>query len=407
VPLLTRSVAGNLHGFTRKLTPSFLARRSRTSLRFSPVRNVPSPRLVGIEPNPGPRKGKSTAVTVVRQSRPLLLPKAKASSTTTVVTRRRSGPRRGRRARQGPARAPIMSDYIRTMTDPFECGPVKLGYDCFVNTVLATAYLRTSFTVNADGSFSVVLFPDATYFVGTNNAALASAPAFNLLPAANNAGINNQGTEGRVVSAGIRVIVLFPRTAASGVLFGGNIPNGTRASVVSLTTANFTGLADAELGLGSSGIRVLSLPQDNYSFEFNPNTLSGYSTSSLNRSIPFVAGQGFPAGSVVWVEAVMNLEILPAEGSGTVGINADDVPTDTLSQWVPSPEAAFRLVRPLMKPVILDFAQGLLSASGPMGAAAASAIQFGRNRAAYVAGASSYRQSIQASSYGEEQKYWN
>jgi hypothetical protein len=354
---------------------------------------APAPRLVGIETNPGPRSrgGRKPMVLVTAAPPP---------------SRSRRRPRRSRQPlRPGPS---VLASYRDTLLDPWEFGPLTMGYDCMVNTVLATGYRRSSFTVNADGSFGLVFFPACGSSVLVNNAGLGLA-TWTASSLSNASTIVAQGNEGRVVSAGLRAFALFPSTSASGVLAAGSMGSNTTGVITTYTPQNLFDLPSSKLGFGGSGARAVSLPIDSDSFTFYTAPVGTYGSSSYSySSVPYIAGQGFPAGTVVWFEAVLNLELLPNVSVNTLGIDPTSGSiTETLSSVYATAERLVAAVRPLIgeSAVVMDGVAGLATSAASVASAVGSVRSaFGRGRNMLAAGTNAARQSIQSTAVLEEMK---
>jgi hypothetical protein len=327
-------------------------------------KSIPAPRLVGIETNPGPNpKGLDALVRrnmerLAQAHKKKMNKKSKRSRTPRIldVVSRVSTANPDQYART----------FASALIDPWEAGPMKLGFNCFTETVLATAYLRSSFVVNADGTFALVLVPSATGMVLSNISGSAGV-TWVQSDASNRAAVLVQGTEGRVTSGGIRLFALFPETSAPGVLFGGLIPTTNVSLLTAMAPVSFTTLSSAEVGIGSKGARAVLLPQDPDSYVFSTPTVTGYTTTvPITSSIPFITGTSFPVGTVIWYEAVLNLELLPSVSSGSVGAMPLSSSSDVASTHFPTPLGLWNAARPyLTSSVVMDATQGLLSMAAP------------------------------------------
>lgn len=308
----------------------------------------------------------------------------------------------------------FLNQYVNTVCDPWEHGPLKLGYDCMVNTVLATGFYRSSLTVNAtDGSFAIACFPSCNSCIWTYTAGLSSATTgqFNCQ---NATGITTQLTTARVVSGGIRAFALFPETSAPGVLYAGIVPSITATALATFTTSSYSNLPGSELGIGTKGARSCILPLDNNSFQFNTLTLGSYPSNnlvSIPSAVPFIMGQGFPAGTTIWYEFIINLEGIESSATvNTVGINPE-APSDVASNHFATPERLYSAARAIMgSTTVMDGVQNLASRLNPsVGQAiglARSAFGYGRNlrNSLLASGRDSARISNQNSIVIEEMK---
>jgi len=309
-----------------------------------------------------PKKTKKTTDVTVRVAR-----KAPAKSARVIVSRAQAATRRSVRSRvPRPINNPLVESYLMTLSDPWECGPVKLGYDTFQDTLLGTGFRRFSFTVNADGSFSTYMNPSVVAMVAYNTAGAATAPSYTTLNASNLTGIQAIGIEGRVVSGGMRIMALFPQTSSPGVIYTGTSVSDTQNTFASATyTVNYlAGLPQSELTIGSKGSRGVMLPIDNDSYTFYSNPLFGYAASSYTFS-PFIyfAGVGFPAGTIIFGEAILNIEVLPG-GVNSTGNNLNELAASpTLADLFPSPTTLYNSIRAILPDAVsLDATAGLASA---------------------------------------------
>lgn len=281
------------------------------------------------------------------------------------LPRRRRRNRRSVNSPTGP-NSPFLRSYINTMLDPFEYGPVRLGFDCFTASDLATGYLRAAFVVNADGSFAIFLLPSITGMVLTNNGGQGAVGSINwtAASAANSTGIRNVAISARVVSGGLRAFALFPTTSAPGALFVGQLADYSANTLYAESPSGLSNLQDAMLGVGSLGASGTVRPQDPSSFIFSTWPLQGYTgvpSQPVFSTVPFIAGLGFPAGTVIYYEAILNLEILPNyTTASTLAMSADtQYNQDTFSSASSLFNAARRL---LTNPSIVDAVGGLAQA---------------------------------------------
>jgi hypothetical protein len=293
-------------------------------------------------------------------------------------------PRRRRAVRRTLRRGPAglssgLSEYLATLKDPFEHGPLYLGYDCFVPSFLATAYVRGGISVASDGSFAMALFPVCKGMVQYNTGGL-STTTWSSTDATNLSSINNNFSQGRVVSGGIRLVANCAATSAPGTLWAGNLYDVAPGNIAFApqTLINFPG---TEMAIGHRGVRNVIYPEDNGAFAFTIPCVQASSvpTTVAASSAPFICGQGWPTGSntTIYWEAVLNLECLPADTNG--GIGHGEAPTSaqqsSLLREFPSTDALMgEALKYVGDPVTLDAVQGLSGLAsnipGPVGAAA-------------------------------------
>jgi len=287
------------------------------------IGNPPAPRLVGIELNPGPPKVRKTIKEVVVR-------RGRNRREQRVPPRR---PNYHNPSSNNPVRSPsnVTSAYMNTLRDPFEYPPVPLGYDCLVNTVLGTGYLRTSFLVNStDGSFNVFMEPSVVGTLNYTNGGQGVTGVYTTLNCSNSSAIQNQMAETRVVSYGMRLFALFPETSSPGVIFAGADNAHTAAYFGTTTTLQITGLPSSELGIGTDGCHVVGLPCDPSAYIFTQTATNGYNLSDVPvTGILYAAGLSFPVGTRIWVEAIVNLEGLPSNSNQSSGATTNDTSLTT------------------------------------------------------------------------------
>jgi len=241
--------------------------------------------------------------------------------TTEVIVRRKPKKRRSRRRRQ---QQPNMSNqnatanltsYTNTLNDPFMYPPIKMGFGCMVDTGLATAYLKQTFTVNADGSFAIALQP--TIGPGVSNKGYnyniggISSTTWTAVPFANESAIGTLATEARIVSYGLRVLPLQALTAAPGILYAGHVNSCSQGSLFISTPTSLANFTSSHMGLGTNGCLVTGRPQDSSGFQFGISTLFNNNTTlSYNSQTLYVSGTGFPANTTIFSEVVLNVEYI-------------------------------------------------------------------------------------------------
>lgn len=213
--------------------------------------------------------------------------------------------------------ADLFNCYVKTLSNPFESPPCKLGWGTMVPTNIATAYLRYTITANADGSFACFLNPSA----GTGNDPIftnvsgATTATWTHQPFSNATALGQLGVSARIVSGGIKVFPQVPATAAPGIIVAGTIAEISNSTLTSLTPTNLFTYPTGKIGYGARGAMALTLPTDPDSFVFFNNSMAGFaanSTGYFQGSVPYISGLNFPASSLVYCECVINLEILPS-----------------------------------------------------------------------------------------------
>lgn len=374
---------------------------------------VPAPRLVCVETNPGPTP------TVLKLMPPIsggvLVTNGGGNRKRKRKGKGRKGRNRKRQRRSRPSSGVSSSAvdyYIRSLRDPWEYGPVKLGYDTFVPTETGAAFLRSSITVNIDGTFAIAVTPQASASFVTTWTGGHAAAATSSLASTNAAQILSEFKTGRCVSGGIRVFALFPATVQPGILFGGELVEISLTSLNAFTPDQLNAIASDELGFGSRGARAIIKPIDNTSFEFITQLPAGYGASTLMQSsIPFISGTGFTAGTVIWYEAVLNFEGIPNNTGTTLGVSVDEsIGGGSVMDFFATPAHLLRSVAQSIGPaVVMDAVEGLASMVSPGLGSTISSVRslFGRGKNysnSMASGRNSIRQGVSSSIMIEEMK---
>jgi hypothetical protein len=136
-------------------------------------------------------------------------------------------------------------------------------------------------------------------------------------------------------------------------------------------------LSDATLGIAANGATSVSRPYDNTAQEFWNGYISSAGFGSISIlpgwTLPWICGIGFPAGSTVYFEAVMNLECLPIFTQVLPVTPSGDLPgKGRASDFFPTFQSLYDKAAPLLtNNVIMDAALGaadafLPGASGPV-----------------------------------------
>jgi len=288
-------------------------------------------------------KKKSTSIVSVTRG-------AVMAATQPVRSRRRNRQRTTGRSSGTNAASQYLQSYVNTLNDPFEYEALRIGFNCLVSSSLSAGFLRTSFTVNADGTFAVYSFPGVGNGFLTINTSGAAGTTWTGYGAANLSSLQIDYRAARVISGGIRCFALFPETSASGVLFAGTLPISTRSALGAMSQATLANAISSHLGIGTRGATALMRPQDNDSYVFYANHINGWNVGDTSQmSVPYLCGSGFPAGTVIWVEALQNLECLASSVSNVSSLDPDAVPmSPTASSYFPSVERMVSAVLPYL-----------------------------------------------------------
>jgi hypothetical protein len=333
----------------------------------------PAARLVCVELNPGPetrlvvhnakahkKKKKVTEVVVHRQN---------GGGGKLRDLRLKPGSGNGRRGNFGNGGgAAITSQYLASLSDPFDHEPPPLGFGTMVQTNQFTGYFRQSTPIQADGSFALLWLPTTgtNLSVFYNNALSTATPNWTALGNyPNTVTIQGSVRESRVISGGIRALVMYPQTSAPGVLFSGLCPVTSQADFT-LPANNTNVLCNANfmhLGPAAKGTEVCFRPIDFTDYEMSLQTTIGFPSPNTDiHSALFICGQNFPVGAAnrVWVEAVINIEGIPNESLGLGGLqlntSGDAAPVSTVSDENPSADSLWSKVKSsIQEPYVFDF----------------------------------------------------
>jgi hypothetical protein len=273
--------------------------------------------------------------------------KGKASpKTSNPPTQQRKGPQRGQKPkRQARANAQTVKsarqvtnllpgptgDYIKSVNDPFEHQGCRLGWGCMVPSTLVTAYVKGSVAANADGTLALSLQPNMATMVvyGNGGAAVSFATSAAGVAASDAAGINTNYTVGRIVSGGIRAYPNIPMTTAPGACYVGSIPGLTFTQLNALTPNDLSTSPYLRQFRAYEGGTAVSHPEDVDSFAFNTKIVSTAVPFAGNddepNSNPLIAFVGIGNATLVFYEAVYNIEVIAASthGNTALGIGND------------------------------------------------------------------------------------
>jgi hypothetical protein len=228
--------------------------------------------------------------------------------------------------------------YVNTLKNPFENAPVKLGWGCSVNTQLVTAYLRTPVTFTATGIIGVQMFPclgsgaaNTWSWSTASGLSIFNTAELGLNPA-NQAAIANTYRELRVVSGGIRIKPLAPRTAAEPVCYLGSTNGGPLSDVTGSTMDALMSSMNTDVLLGDvrSGVQVTVRPIDPESFVFNQSVVSVSTGALVTHPYALVTGN---TGEKCFVECVLHFEALNKQDQAMIGLPSFELPNylDTLT----------------------------------------------------------------------------
>lgn len=276
---------------------------------------------------------------------------------TTKVRNKKSNRKRNTQIDKPGSTRHAFKEYIDTMNNPFDYGPIRLGFGTMVPTQLATYYCRGSFGVAGDGSFRIFLIPGGgtgnsggrggIYFGNITNTSQSAVSA----PWSNTNVINSMGVEGRVVSGGIRVLPSYALTGKPGMLYTLNLPSDSFTNVATVLTSMktyehpLTQWSDGRLG-ASSYVR----PSDYDSYSFHTSVQQGYADGSATfSSIPLISGLGFDINATIYFEAVLNVEILNSTNSTSTNYTGQEsVASAGLSDYFSSVDSLWSSAKSLL-----------------------------------------------------------
>jgi hypothetical protein len=298
--------------------------------------------LVGVEPNPGPKKGKKLATRAMGQKNtamvmftaPSSAKKSKKKKVSTDVLSQRMS---------SLISSGSMSDtakYRAVLLNPFDCMPVRMGGENMQPTGIATLSVRgiQTYTTNC----SIVVYPWAQNSYMISNTAGSGPYTYALLSAFNfpgGASLANIAAEARVIAAGIRVISIDNANNNQGVLTIGCLPRNQAATgganndadgipFSSSTTATqgysqFYNYLQTESYPLREGASAVYRPQDPLDFTFRDVPVLSTSTVVPGNDLvpPFVVGVagGSATGSLL-IEIIAHIEYTVSSGAiGVIG----------------------------------------------------------------------------------------
>lgn len=273
-------------------------------------------------------------------------------------------PKRRRRNRRSQARGSLAGswglqptvDYFKSLVDPFECSPPKLGWGCMVPTTVSQMYTRSSFVTNADGSGGIMVMPCSNGGILVNNAGLAVA-TWVASSFSNAAAIQASFGEGRVASVGVRCTPNIALTAIPGMIYSGALTATTAANINTLTIGDLQQQVTSHQSVSTNGATATGRPvdPDSFTFQIAVTGASGWGSATflqntLPFSIPYIAFVGLPASSTVYFEVCINFEGTPVVGhlASTVIPAADDASEAKLSDNWQSPEKMYNRMKPYL-----------------------------------------------------------
>jgi len=310
------------------------------------VKRVPPPRLVNVELNPGPpkkeaknqkkkgKKAKTVVKVVIKQKHQTMMVPHPHPTKHTV---------------ERPMALSGSALYLATLNDPWQYGPVSLGWGCMTQTSLAFAYFRNTINVSS-GNTCLVLVASAYIGTGSPYGFLAqkqcaspgdTTTAFTFNSATNWSQLTGNYTAARLVSLGMRAQPCIKATDAPGIQTGGLYVSGTGIppTQTTLNYSTFSSLPQSVLATTVNGSTALWKPTDPSDFDFSTQLMTASPTTSTSpNGYPFIAISGLPStGCSVLVDVVANYECLSG-GLSNTGASEEQF---VVGREAPNPETWF------------------------------------------------------------------
>lgn len=313
-------------------------------------------------------------------------PKAKTSTVKTVTTKttkrkprtskskHKKGSKRVRRRGKRRMRASgLVGQYSKCLSAPFIYPPVRAGYDTFIPTGMATAYIRGTFTMSAGGNLLLLATPNISNLLMTASAATDAtslAGSWAVVGAQNKNAINSQFDMLRVLAGGIRVHPLVAATDKPGIMQSGLMPKCTLGELQNFfpnTSCNaVAGLPFLQTHAKTAtvdGIEIAWRPQDNSDFEMKEFdsgwatapagvlTLASNFTTDTQSPMLVCDLTGFASGTKVYVEVIFHYEATTSVG--TLSTVTQDSTQQTLADQtsIPNFQSVYRSVASSLPPL--------------------------------------------------------
>jgi hypothetical protein len=294
------------------------------------VKSVPAPRLVGIEPNPGPDpKNNKSKINNKKQKQN----NKKNNNNNSKAKKKVKVPK-------APLSNTVTSQYLKTLADPFEYSGVPLGFGALVPTRISTIYLRGSVASNADGSLALAAYPQAANFLGIANggAAVSFATSADFITATDYTAISANIGSGRLVSLGLKAYPNLAATSVPGEVVCGAVPGSNTTLFNALTPNDLVSFPTSHIGRGYEGAVSCSRPQDTDSYEFYQqmvNSTGFTGTTQFPCSIPYIAFSGIGNATLVYYELQANIEYIEIlqHSSAGMGMGALDNSRTLAAEW--------------------------------------------------------------------------
>lgn len=258
-----------------------------------------------------------------------------------------------------PVKKRLLDSYVASLNNPFEFQPPQFGFESFCSSATTQAYQRGAFPVGSDGTFGIILGLDyANYFVGKKVAGISS-PDVTWSGSSNSTIINLIMGSCRPVSGGIKAFTLAGSATTTGLMYAGTSPSVGANILAGQTISALTGYPDVDMSAGTEGASAFLRPSGPRAFEYIED-FTALGSADQNFCIPFIVGTGFPAGTSIGYEAVINYEYLPRQDQRLVNPPASTEPT--LADFFPSVESVVKAAsRSLLPSYVADALEGVIN----------------------------------------------
>lgn len=288
-----------------------------------------------------------------------------------------NGKRVRRRRKTGKRNAGMLGQYAKCLSSPFMYPPVRAGYDTFVATGLATAYLRGTITMGTGGNLAILVNPvmaNMLMYSGAATDATSLNGSWNISSAQNITPIKNQYDQMRVLGGGVRIHPLVAATDKPGIMQSGLMPRCSIAEFMSLVPASsvnsLAGLPFLQTHAKTAivdGVEVAWRPTDNSDFEMKEfDSAWAAQTAGVMNASGNVGSQvyddtlsstlvcnlsGFAASSKVYIEIIFHYECTTSVG--TLSTITQDSSQQTLADQtsIPNFQSAFRTIANSLPPL--------------------------------------------------------
>jgi hypothetical protein len=259
-----------------------------------------------------------------------------------------SAPPINNRRRRGNSQGPLAIEYARSLADPFDVAPPRLGYGSLIPLSKSSMFLRSIISTAAGTPYNMFVVGGAVnqmlavYPVSTAGTAFSAAsPSY--YNAANMTSIGSRFQTARVVTGGTRLRVINAATTVPPILFGGLIFDSL-SNLLTLTPVQLT---------SQDQMRPISNVNNSLEVLYRPSDLSDFNLSGgvVNASAPRSATQAYPY-LVFYVQGAVSFatileSIFHIEGNSGVDVVGEDE-SDSLADELANVESAYRTIIPLI-----------------------------------------------------------